>query len=357
MKSPVKTFFFILLAGSPSFAETGELATPCADSTRLESLEQDCLMQSAVAAKACSERLDPGVKNVNAMGTAMAQALVGAASTTGACGRVADYGQALDTAITGFTTNCTEKHQNCKNVCAQLKTALAESKCDPLYLRYFSANLEMVTQTCDGLKDKTQEVRDQQQSQLAFMKQATNCAENTSATAQREKMSDCQVNPSAAGCQAPVTPQNSFATAPLPTAVDLNQNSTNATGPAESLASAKNLTAQVTSNRPLRLSPLPPTRPSVSPEVLAKQMALAARMNAGANNAAPLTSASSTTATSLASQGLESSTRGPASLPENKAGLRNIQGAAGPDGLTGPHTDLFAKVTNRYQVLKVTLLP
>ncbi|MEK2689849.1 hypothetical protein [Bdellovibrio sp. GT3] len=36
---------------------------------------------------------------------------------------------------------------------------------------------------------------------------------------------------------------------------------------------------------------------------------------------------------------------------------RGIAGATGPDGITGPHTDIWKKVQNRYQVMQPSLLP
>ncbi|MNS93883.1 hypothetical protein D3C72_1280810 [compost metagenome] len=38
-------------------------------------------------------------------------------------------------------------------------------------------------------------------------------------------------------------------------------------------------------------------------------------------------------------------------------GVRGIAGATGPDGITGPHTDIWKKVNNRYQVMSPTLMP
>jgi|GEM_PF-1906634 Uncharacterized conserved protein len=38
-------------------------------------------------------------------------------------------------------------------------------------------------------------------------------------------------------------------------------------------------------------------------------------------------------------------------------GVRGIAGATGPDGITGPHTDIWKKVNNRYQVMSPSLLP
>lgn len=36
---------------------------------------------------------------------------------------------------------------------------------------------------------------------------------------------------------------------------------------------------------------------------------------------------------------------------------RGVAGATGPDGITGPHTDIWKKVQNRYQVMSPSLLP
>lgn len=36
---------------------------------------------------------------------------------------------------------------------------------------------------------------------------------------------------------------------------------------------------------------------------------------------------------------------------------RGLAGAAGPDGITGPHSNIWEKVQNRYKVLSPTLMP
>ncbi|WP_413586272.1 hypothetical protein [Bdellovibrio sp. HCB274] len=46
-------------------------------------------------------------------------------------------------------------------------------------------------------------------------------------------------------------------------------------------------------------------------------------------------------------------------LPGGKLGpqSRGLAGATGPDGITGPHTDIWKKIQNRYQVMQPSLLP
>ncbi|MBV2168846.1 MAG: hypothetical protein KUL82_09075, partial [Bdellovibrio sp.] len=36
---------------------------------------------------------------------------------------------------------------------------------------------------------------------------------------------------------------------------------------------------------------------------------------------------------------------------------RGVSGLAGPDGITGPHSNIWQKIQNRYQVMMPTLLP
>ena len=37
--------------------------------------------------------------------------------------------------------------------------------------------------------------------------------------------------------------------------------------------------------------------------------------------------------------------------------LRGLAGSGGPDGITGPHSNIWQKIQNRYRVMSPTLLP
>lgn len=401
--------------GQPSAEAVAAPAAPdtsCADAGNLQQLEDQCRAQTQDAASICNDNTDPGLSSAATLGDQLASGLQGIASTVGACTQVAQYGTALNGAMATYNQNCISKHQLCVQSCEKFKSALAASKCTNDQLAEFEAASGSYPEICSAMKVKSDVVAAQGQATISGIQQATNCADSTSATALN--LIDCKANPTAPNCVAASTdcsnPQVAATSAVCACSADPTSTACRTlSGAAGSTSSASlsNLTgtggASVSSSGSSASSaslslgndPAAPTALNMKPgDTKLNPGGGAGGVSGGGFGSAGKGKSGSDgpagRAGSRFSADILGGTRGSSATPAGRGfgsdpnrdaivynGMqksggpdlrkflpggaldpkRGLAGASGPDGMTGPHTDLFAKVTNRYRIIESTLLP
>lgn len=282
-----------------------------------------------------------------------------------------------------------------------------------MILNSYSSNLSDWSQVCSILVVKSGTVAAQTQDTIAGIAQAANCSDSTSATA--IGIVDCKANPTAPSCIVAATdcsnPQTAATSAVCACSADptstacrtLSQNSSGSSSSASlsnlaGTGGASILANSSGSNAILPLgpdgSPLDPASAKKGAEGVTGAAVPGFSGGSGLGSIAPQKSApdgtirrgsrlsadilTGTRGFSSISNSLGRNFGGEANNQEAKVyeGLRGggpdlrkflpgaaldpkrgIAGASGPDGLTGPHSDLFGKITNRYHIIESSLLP
>jgi hypothetical protein len=372
------------------------------DCGQLQGLIDKCNSQLSSTDTFCDQKSNSDLNSVDSMAgqiiTLMGQQT--SSSLSAACGRMASLSQAANAAWAGYATACNTAISGCSSTCSAVDNYLKVNK---------QCTGSPMAAQCQAYSSKTNQANMAMSNYTATMSQSSNCSAlngstptvctlyptasgcgtvtnlddcNTSATAAATQVCICYKNPSASGCTA--VSANSQTDSPLGK-VDLasttastaasNYDPGDITGlPAVQQAALQNQTGQGIDGKQGGGANLGGSggsggaNPATGGRGGAKekdQIAVNSGFYGGGGGGSSWGSGGG------GSQGGGGGIGGYLSAIKNKMPnlrqflpggqfdpkLRGIAGESGPDGMTGPNSNIWQKIQNRYQVTSPTLLP
>ncbi|MGE5084883.1 MAG: hypothetical protein ACM3MG_01180 [Bacillota bacterium] len=385
-------------------------ASPCAD---LESLKSACANQYTSTASSCDANKDSGMSNVSKTASQLSLAFgqQSAASIQAACSGVGQISAAANAALAAYRLTCSNSMNKCSSTCSAVVDYLkANPACDSQGSETSSAQAEV--KKCSQFDAKINEANQAIVNVGQTLNNASQCASLTSSG-----VSDlCKTNPSLPGCSTaamdcsnPAMASNKVCICTKnPADPSCNSTITGMSGSSTSFSSSdpsarlanKSATSAGGGDIP-GLDPIAQGKPGStdysSGAVSGKQGggASLSGSNSGSSGGGGLRGGGgygsgdvsghsvnagfyggSGSGSGFSSGGGYTGGRGYAGsggltvgqngvpnlrqfLPggQNDPRLRGIAGASGPDGITGPHSNIWQKVNNRYRTMVPTLLP
>lgn len=388
-------------------------------SAQYSELVQRCSEAVEETAHTCDEKNDSGMGGVANMASQLSL-MFGqqtASSIQAACSRMAGLSAAANAAVAAYRLNCSSSISSCRSACSELVDYVTNNPtCTVQGFSGAAGDNSMIIESarsqaerCDRFENKVQEANQAIANYAGTMQNASQCADQTSGDTTVPEI--CKANPNLPGCSSagPVD-----CTKPEMATNKVCICSKNPTDPVCRSEKGMNGTTYSSINSAARLNSVGgdgpggdlPGLPSISPgkpgpggageAVEGRQGAGAglALSGGGAGGGASGSGSGQAESDSLdpdvnagfyggggggayggGAMGSAGGSAGKAGAvgADGKAGgpdlrqflpggkfdpkARGVAGVSGPDGITGPHSNIWKKIQNRYQVLSPTLMP
>ncbi|MFM6930314.1 MAG: hypothetical protein ACKOX6_17745 [Bdellovibrio sp.] len=390
-------------------------SSPCAE---LESLKSSCANQYTSTSSSCDANKDSGMNKVSSAASQLSLAFgqQSAASIQAACSGVGQVSTAANAALAGFRLNCSNSIRKCSSSCAAVVDYLkANPMCDPQGAESGAAQAEVAK--CSQFDAKIGEANQAIMNIGQTLNNASQCASLTSAG---DVPAICKTNPNLPGCKPAALMDCSNPSMASNKVCICTKNpsdpscSTNIQGASASSSSfsssdpsarlANKTTSDAGSSDIPGLDPIAQGKAGstdYSSGAVSGKQGGGAGISGGSGSSGGAGSRSGGYAAGDAdkghsvnagfyggsgggsgfsgsgsggygggrgyagSGGLGSTTGQPGApnlrqfLPggQNDPRFRGVAGSSGPDGITGPHSNIWQKVNNRYRTMVPTLLP
>lgn len=382
-------------------------------------LVEACRAEIASTENTCDEKNDSQMSSVTDQMSQMALAIGNqtSGSIQAACSNMATISQAANAAVAGYRLNCSNAIQACNSKCGELRNYLDRNwQCitnsSPEFRSRLSSEVSEMKRSCQGFTAKTQEATKAMQNFLATSANASKCSQLTDGTG-GNMPAFCAANPTSPACLAVVDCKNPVMAgnkvcicAANPAAPECltgrSENSSNFHG-AIAGSDQYDFSSRLGNNSSSDFSTDVPNIPSIamgeragdsSASLDGKQgggglgggggaggggmpgsggedgggSSLSKDINGGfygggggfGSGGGGSYSGSRNTAGDLTGPGRSGTPKTPdlrKFLPSGQFDPRRGAGMGGLDGITGPHTNIWQKIQNRYQVMKPSLLP
>lgn len=404
-------------AGSGSGEEAGELVGPPASVAacvqEYAQLQQACVAELQQASYTCDEKNDSGMNSAADTASQLALALgqQTSASIMAACSKMAGVAQAANAALAAYRLNCNSAINSCRSACSQVKqyiqnnsyclvSTMTSSTYDSLM-----ANADGEAQKCTAFENKTNQAQQAIQNYGATSANAAQCAALTSGDP-ASLAAYCAKNPTQLVCQ---TAQAADCSNPQVAATNKicicaktpndprclkTQKPTDPNAIGGNIDSSSRLANKASADYSGDIPNLPSIahgqRGSGGGESIdGSQGGAGVGGGGGGSGAGGGGGASAAERTANINGGFyggggnrfgsggggagggpggrgyaASPGRNTASGPDLRKFLpggqydpRRAAGVSGPDGITGPHSNIWQKVQNRYRVMSPSLLP
>lgn len=391
-------------------------ATTC--NTQMQALIQKCNESTSEAQNSCDDSQNTGL--AQAQQAAVGIGSVVSQSVAAACSAMGKISQTANAAVAGYQMNCSASVSSCSSDCAAAMSYYNSTKgcsVDPSLVgppgppnTAFKTQITETQKVCTGLNAKVQQAQQALNNFMATTLQAQNCDSLTSGTSS-VTTELCLQNPSLAGCSAINMDCSNAAMASNKVCIcskNPNDPSCLATQSASNMTTSASTTPGLTSSSASAgdlgdLGSTPeiaqgkmPTSGNDAP-IDGKQGAGAALGGNSADGAAAGAAKKATGEAAAAEAGVNAgfygggsgggsfggSGGGGSGDPLNRFAMaagaagkkdgvnlrqflpggnmdpraRGLAGISGPDGITGPHSDIWQKIQNRYQVVGPSLMP
>lgn len=384
-----------------------------------ETLRQQCQEKIDGADSSCDEKNDSGMNSVSSLASQIAL-LMGqqtSSSIQAACSKMADVSQAANAALAAFRLNCSSSINSCKSSCDDLLSyANANQAClaDPTKV----SNANSLRSRCNDFDSKVSQATQAIANYGATTANASQCAALTNGTGSPPP-EFCKANPTHISCQTPqamdctnpqmatnkvcvcsknpadpmcINEQKVGGEVVQPSLIDSGSRLNNASGDDSGGADIP-MTPPIVAGTPgsARGNPTEGAQGSgagLSSGSTMGPSSAGAGSRSGQNASADKSTdvnggyygggsgtrygsygggseggggyggrpaASGTTANGSASSGPDLRQFLPGGKYDPR--LRHVAGEAGPDGITGPHSNIWQKIQNRYRVVSPTLMP
>ncbi len=398
-------------------APTSNVMFTC--STQLHTMMEECRTQISETSYSCDEKNDSGMSGV--ANTASQLSLMFGQQTAGsiqaACSKMASFSSAANAAVAAYRLNCQSAIGSCHSVCdrvvefAQQNAACLDAAAGGNGIsRQAIASAENSAKRCNDFDSKVQEANQAINNFAGTMKNAAQCAEQTAgdSTALPEL---CKTNPNLPGCAAIAAadctnPANAGSKVCVcsknPTdPICMNENSAGGSTFISSTNPGARLGTQGLEGAGGDLPSLPSILPG-KPGSGGAGEAVDGKQGGGAGISSSGGGGGGAAGGGAGEEGLEDGVQvnagfyggggsfggsgggsgggdrgaagmaGMAGAAKGKGGpdlskflpggqydpkLRGLAGSGGPDGITGPHSNIWQKIQNRYRVMSPTLLP
>ena len=194
------------MGDTPKNADSGNTASPseyAACQKQYEQLKSECDGEYAGAANSCNEKEDMGINNFQDGAAAIALGLGQQTSSSilAACSKMATVVQGANAALAAYRLNCSSAIDGCKQSCAKVKAFVkANPTClpIPIYESLLSA-ADAEVKKCSGFDNKVQQAQQAIQNYGATSANAAQCAALTSGDP-NALAAYCAKNPTAIVC-------------------------------------------------------------------------------------------------------------------------------------------------------------
>lgn len=177
-------------------------------------LVEACRAEIASTENTCDEKNDSQMSSVTDQMSQMALTVGNqtSGSIQAACSNMATVSQAANAAVAGYRLNCSNAIQACNSKCGQLRSYLDQNwQCitnsSPDFRSRLNNDVSDMTRTCQSFVAKTNEATKAMQNFLATSANASKCSQLTDGTG-GDMPSFCAANPSSPNCLAAVDCKN-----------------------------------------------------------------------------------------------------------------------------------------------------
>ena len=335
--------------------------------------KQKCMDDEASASNSCDENSNPALSAISSMAQSLGSST--ATSEVASCSKMASVIEGADAALAAYRLNCASSASSCSSSCQAAQAALNSNAACQATGEQTSIN-QLLAQ-CSTQSNKAQSAQSAIANYAMTLNNASGCATQTSLTdCSNPAMASnticlCAANPTSPTCTTAAVATNSAANYP-------------------DSSSRMNSSAVDPGADQDPVIPGTPTAGSTDPSLDGKQgsgVQLGGDSGTGKSSAPPgaagavaggppgvnsgfygsgggggfFGSGSSGGTAAAVAAGLSKLAKGidlKSFLPGGKLDpKRGIAGASGPDGITGPNSDIWQKIQNRYSNMAPTLLP
>jgi hypothetical protein len=390
----------------------GPSSSTCVDASKfLES----CRQVNLQAGTECNEESNQGIVNAQTQMAQLSAMAQQAGSVNASCSRVNTVMGVANAALVAFNISCSSAVASCNSACAAAKQYLSSPKCTGFNLQQSIAEVDQHLSACSKFQGQAEAAKTGMQNLMASAGQASKCASQTNGTGIPTPQL-CAANPAAPGC---VALQNANCSNPQvaltnkicicaknpsdPQCVTGQSAASGFNGaPSGSIDSSSRMVSATAGIEDI------PSLPEIAQGEFKSGGDGGGPVEGQQGGGSPVGSGSGIGGGGAGGGGSESSgkadghqvvsgfyggTNSPGSgsysgsnygggggyrsfgSPAEGSGSsggpdlrkflpgrpydprRGISGASGPDGITGPNSDIWMKVKNRYQVMGTTLLP
>ncbi|WP_415062283.1 hypothetical protein [Bdellovibrio sp.] len=384
-------------------------------------LIERCQQESQAAISNCDEKNDGGMNSVasTASQVALLMGQQTSSSITAACSKMADLSQAANAALAAYRLNCRSAQESCLSSCEQAKTFIIEraATCFPdlsggqltVAMSSYHSSIDGNLNSCRSLESKINEAQQAIQNYGSTLANASQCAALTSGDPSRSVAELCKATPSYPGCN-PAAPVDcskpEYATTNKICICSKNPHDPSCAvlqkAGGDSLGGSIDSSSRLANSGGEFQGDIPGL-PSVAPGIPGggsgssidghQGGAPLGGSEGGGGGVAHLAKANESVGDKFSgdnsgfygggggryygngssageASGSEGSYRGSQSAkgedgPDLKKFLpggqfdpkRGVSGFGGPDGITGPHSNIWQKIQNRYRAVSPTLIP
>lgn len=402
-------------------AEDNSAAAADACTAQYESLMQECQTKIEETSRTCDDKNDSGMNNVinGAAQITLSMGQSTASSVQKSCSDMAALTQGANAALAAFRLNCGDSIKTCKSTCSQVKDfAVANNSClnvplEPNAKTVLTQRGDEAVSECNGFNAKVGEANTAIQNFTQTLGNATKCETATAANVALSKLPQfCQSQPNYPGCNpmAPVDCTNPAMAAnkvcicsknPMDTSCFVQQKAGGDHMPGGIGDPSSRLNKKADAGFGGDIPDLPPIDQGNPNTTAGNPISGHQGGNGGlgggdsGSGGPPGTGGSGGSGSDSQASGSGfygsngsggygagggynggsgnggryTAGAGPAGAKAGAPDLRKflpggqydprrgLSGMTGPDGITGPHSDIWRKVQNRYQVVSPELLP